>query len=58
MVSGMAERSFASVLIETDTDIPRGESQARVGGNAPGVKGPATLPGGISFEAPRRRSAT
>ena len=57
VVSRTADRWFASVLVEFDTDLPlEGTSDRKnhtIGGVDLGVKALATLPDGTTFESPR-----
>ena len=52
VVSRTADRWFASVLVEMDTNQPDRENQA-IGGVDLGVKALATLPDGTTFESPK-----
>jgi putative transposase len=52
VVSRTADRWFASVLVEMDTDQPDRENQT-IGGVDLGVKALATLPDGTMFESPK-----
>ncbi|MBK1696240.1 RNA-guided endonuclease InsQ/TnpB family protein [Rhodovibrio salinarum] len=52
VVSRTADRWYASVLVEMDTETPDRENQA-IGGVDLGVKALATLPDGTTFESPK-----
>ena len=52
VVSRTADRWFASVLVEMDTNQPERENQV-IGGVDLGVKALATLPDGTTFESPK-----